>query len=385
MRFDRSFHGNRRAVRAIATFLTVTAAALLLSTATSVGALEAGDGIAAGCEAEGVYTSDPLQHGDLGPVTRSTDPADVELDATVIVSPPLIDVDEPLAAGDSFVCTLTVRNRHSEAATFEITPLGMVGSRAGNAGIEFIDASDERWEQTAGSWITPAVDSITLEPREVARIPFRVIVPKDPPVGSAYASLDVVSRAVARAGETTIPIESHLATQLLLRIGGDGAPKLSLHDVDAPKLRWDRDSWKLTGSLDNDGTLHANTSGRVRIRSLLGNDVATLDVRPATVLPGGRVAIAATWDGVPWLGLYQYDLRMTSDGDAASVATTEGWFVALPPWWQLAIFVAIFSTLLVRRVRAGRGRWEDEHDDDDDDPSSGGDYDFDLAERQLRG
>jgi hypothetical protein len=212
-----------------------------------------------------------------------------------------------------------------------------------------------------------------------------VIVPKDPPVGSAYASLDVVSRAVARAGETTIPIESHLATQLLLRIGGDGAPKLSLHDVDAPKLRWDRDSWKLTGSLDNDGTLHANTSGRVRIRSLLGNDVATLDVRPATVLPGGRVAIAATWDGVPWLGLYQYDLRMTSDGDAASVATTEGWFVALPPWWQLAIFVAIFSTLLVRRVRAGRGRWEDEHDDDDDDPSSGGDYDFDLAERQLRG
>jgi hypothetical protein len=377
-RFDTPFHGNRCAVRAIATFLTAAAAAVLLSAAPALGALQAGDGIAAACAAAS-------SNSPLGPVVRTTDPSNVKLNETVIVSPPLIVVDEPLTAGDTFDCTLTVRNRHDETATLELTPLGMVGSRSGNVGIEFVDDTDDRWSSTAGSWIDPKVNSITIPRRGVASIPFRVTVPDDPPVGSAYASLDVVSRATARAGDTTIPIESHVASQLLLRVGGDGAPDLELSDVSAPRLRWDRERWRLTASLDNVGTLHANASGRVRIRSLAGNEVTTLNVAPTTLLPGGRAAIAASWDGVPWLGLYRYDLRMTSDGDPASVATAEGWFVALPPWWVLAIVVACFLALLVRRVRTRHSRWSDGHDEDDgDDPSQGGDFDFDLAESQLR-
>lgn len=356
----------------------MTVGALLLSATAALGAIQPGDGIAAGCAAT-------RPNADLGPIVRSTDPVDVELNETTIVSPPLIVVDDPLAAGDTFVCTLTVRNRRSDAVTLKLTPLGMVGSRHGTTGIEFIDDGDDRWNTTAGGWIEPAADTITLPVRGVASIPFRVTVPSEPPVGSAYASLNVVSRAVARAGETSVPIESHVASQLLLRVGGDGVPALKLHDVEAPKLRWNRARWSLTAVLDNDGSLHANTSGRVRLRSLAGNEVATITTRAATVLPDGRAPIAVSWDEVPWLGLYRYDLRVTSDGDPASVATAEGWFVALPPWWVLAILVTMFITLLVRRIRHRHDRWSD-HDGSDDDDSSrdGGDFDFELAERQLR-
>jgi hypothetical protein len=161
----------------------------------------------------------------------------------------------------------------------------------------------------------------------------------------------------------------------LLRVGGEGRPDLRLRDVEAPKLRWNRAAWKLTANLDNHGTLHANASGRVRVKSIFGNVVAELPIRRETVLPGGREPVAGTWKGVPWFGLYRYDVRVengpASKGEQvpANVETVDGWFIALPPWWVL---VLIGMVLLALMVRWWRGRREDVWDDEPGAPDNSG-------------
>ena len=331
MRFGRTFHGNRRAVRRAWTFLVAVGALGVLATV-APGATEGPDfgrpALPTGCGSGSSAATSAVQ--------RDTDPGHVELDGTVIVTP-RIDVARQLEPGDTFTCILTIRSRRSERATFQLEPYGIIGSRARNAGFEFVDSTDERWDATAGPWIEPLVPEVTMVPREVVRVPVTVTVPAEPPVGSAYGSVNVVSRVRANAGENVVGIESQVATVFLLRIGGEGEPDLRLRDVQAPKLRWNRDAWKLTANLDNDGTLHANASGRVRVRSLFGNVVASLPIRRETILPGGREPVVGTWKGVPWFGFYRYDVRVENgplgkeQGTPNSIATANGWFVALPP------------------------------------------------------
>jgi hypothetical protein len=349
-----------------ATLLALVAIPLLPATSH---AAPSDENLPAGCTRAIVQPSQPPRVV-VPPVEYDTDADNVELDGTVIVSPERVEFTDPVQAGDIFTCTLTVRNRHEETATFELASLGITGSREPNAGYEFIDDTDDRWDATAGSWLVAAVDEVELEPRGVARVPVVVTVPDEPPTGSAYGSVDVVSRTSAPAGDTNVGIESHVAQVFLLRVGGDGAPDLSLTDVDAPKLRWDRESWPLTASLDNEGTLHASAAGRVRVRSIFGSTVAELPIARETVLPGGREQVDVRWKGVPWFGFYRWDVRMANaPGAPESIATADGWFIALPPWWMLALVALAIVAWIVHRVRRRRREWTELMDDElDSDP-----------------
>jgi hypothetical protein len=297
-----------------------------------------------------------------GVAQTGTDPADVPLDERTIVSPVVIDAE--VQPGDTLACTVTIRNRHAAPhTTFTFSTEGLTGSHADNIAVRFIDPSDPAAAKTAASWIVPSVPSITLAPREFAKVPITITVPKDPPRGGVFASFDVSPKAATAPGDTNVKIDARVAIPILLRVGGTGSPKLSLRDVHAPKLRWSRDPWTLRAKLDNDGTLHATPAGRVRVRSLFGNTVADLHVDGRPLLPGGRQPVVETWRGVPWLGFYRYDLRLMDATDTGgNIARAHGWFVALPPWWVLALAALVLLWPLVGKIRHG-GRERDAYDE----------------------
>jgi hypothetical protein len=274
--------------------------------------------------------------------SRSSDPAgSATIDESTKVSPDQVDVRRALEPGDAFTCIVTIRNRHARAMTFTLEPIGVRGARDG--GIAFIGFEDEAIASTAASWLDPAQSTITLKPRGVAKVPVTVTVPPKPPVGAAYAMLMVVPHTQARAAapDSSLGIQGRVAVAFLLRVGGEGRPKLTLREAAAPRLRWNRASWTYRARLENTGTLHARPRVRVRVRSLFGATVSTLDVSGRTLLPGGSEPIATTWRGVPWIGFYRYDVRVASSGSgtATSPARSSGWFVALPPWWLSTIAV----------------------------------------------
>jgi hypothetical protein len=207
---------------------------------------------------------------------------------------------------------------------------------------------------------------VTLAPRGTADVPVVLTVPDEPPVGSAYGGIDVVSTSSAPGpGDTNLGIEKHVVSAFLLAVGGEGAPDLQLRDVHAPKLRWSRDPWTLRAKLDNEGTLHATPRGRVRIRSLFGNVVNELKIADLPLLPGGRSSIERTWDDVPWFGIYRWDIRVAAGERSGEVDRADGWFVALPPWWVLAIAVAIilFAIFGARWRRRHESAWDDDDQD----------------------
>jgi hypothetical protein len=306
------------------------------------------------------------------PPKSDADPGNVPLDERTIVSPVVIEAE--VQPGDRIHCVITIRNRHKAPhTTFTFSTEGLTGSHAHNTDVRFIDPADPDAAKTAASWVVPGIPSITLAPRQVAAVPITITVPADPPRGGVFASFEVSPKAATSAGDTNVRIDARVAVPILLRVGGTGTPKLSLHDVHAPQLRWNRDPWTLRAKLDNDGTLHATPSGRVRVRSLFGNTVADLHVDGRPLLPGGRQPVIETWRGVPWLGFYRYDLRLTDSTDTGgNIARAHGWFVALPPWWVLVLAALVLSYAVVggiaRRRRRVVHRWEADHDDASDDP-----------------
>ena len=298
-------------------------------------------------------------------VAYDTDAPDVPLDGSTKVGPPVIDVDEPLVPGDGFECTVTVRNRRQSRTTFDLIPQGILGGRDGT---RYVDLDDPDADATAASWIS-APSGVTLEPREIARIPVRVVVPDDPPVGSAAAALTIAprTRAGATAGDTALGIEGRIAVAFLLKLGGGGEARLRLQEGSAPRLRWDRDPWTWRATLVNRGTLHASPAGRVRVRSVLGNVVTELPLAGRPLLPRGEQRLERTWKGVPWFGLYRWDARVGGRDDDVAAARASGWFIALPPWRMLALSALAIVLLLGRRLTRHRLDHVDDLDDLDDD------------------
>lgn len=299
-------------------------------------------------------------------VVRESDPADVPLDSRVIVSPTSFEFGEAAEPGDRFLCVITLRNRYPRTATLLLEPMGLVGSRSARSTAQFVEPADPDAASTAARWLKPRPARITLQPREVARVPVVVTIPEDAPIGAAYGTIDVFSKSTAPAGETVLGIESRVAVPFLFDIGGEGRPELQLDEVRAPKLRWNRDPWTLRANLDNDGTLHATPRGRVRLRSIFGNTVHQLPIAGTTLLPGGRQRIVETWDDVPWFGFYRYDVRVAPAGEdhADEVTRANGWFLALPPWWVLALAAAV---VLLAAAGVVRRRNEGPHPADEND------------------
>lgn len=359
MRFGSPFQGNRRVVRRCWSLLLVWGVVL----ATSGSALAATEDMNFGRPEFPGCTRTML----TPPVVYDTDPDNVELDRKVTISPPVFE-SPVLEPGERFVCVVEIHSRYDRRATFELRTVGIRGSHSSRASATFLDEEDPDAANTAASWLEPVVDEVTLDPRGVAEVPVVVTIPDDPPVGSAFGALDIVAKSTETGpGDTNLGIETHVLASFLLAVGGEGRPKYELGDVRAPKLRWNRDPWTLRANLDNDGTLHAVPRGRVRIRSLFGNVVNELKVADLPLLPGGRARIDRTWDDVPWFGVYRWDL-VVNDGDPVRTdesVRTEGWFVALPPWWVLAIAAAVIVFALVaRRVRRRHQRAWDDGDQD---------------------
>jgi hypothetical protein len=302
--------------------------------------------------------------------TSKRDAANVKLNGTVIVSPALLDVGLPLNAGDQITCVITIRNRRKNRTTFDLVPVGVLGSKSGDASIRFVAANGNDAGATAASWIKPAVASVTLPPRGVASVPVLISVPSSPPTGGVFGAIDVAPRlrADAAVGDATnLGVESRASIGVLLRIGGEGAAKFVLDKASAPLVRWAQDPWTWRAQLDNDGNAAARPVTTIQVKSLFGGTAAKLRNESRALLPGGRTLLVREWDNVPIFGIFRYEATVKPAGDdPGSTATDSGWIIALPPWWVIALFVGLLALIIGGAiVRRRRERAWAEYDDED--------------------
>jgi hypothetical protein len=301
------------------------------------------------------------------------DPGDVALDGRLI-APAIVEIEPALAAGTQRVrCWIRLRSRRADVTTFELASVGVVGVDADNRSVEYVDADDERFRETgAASWVVPASPELRMGPRDVVDVRIDIDVPEDAPPGGQYAGVSIApSEATQVAGAPdggTVGVRSRIVVPVLMRVSGPVERALTLRDLDAPTVRWNRERWTLDGRIINTGNVHATPDGKVEVRSVFGSRIASMPITERVLLPNGGTPLEVTWRRVPWFGIYRATTTVTPaerNGADVRAARDSRWIVALPPWW-VAAAMAILPVLLAvgawhrrRRERA----WHERHGD----------------------
>lgn len=305
-------------------------------------------------------------------VTIRTDPPSVPLDNSVKVSPTQFEID-PAEPGSSRVFTVTVRNRRTKATSFELVPIGLLGSDDPTKVVELLPDDDERNATTARDWIVPSSRSFRLRPRERAEVQVAIAVPPDAGAGGHYAALAVRQERSRLDGDRMLGVQSEVAIVLLARVPGGDDPDFRIRRVTAPTRIADRGAYRLVAEVENTGPVDLQARGTVRVSSLFGNVVAQMPIASRISLPKGRATAETTWKRTPWFGLYRVRVTMHPDGERAPLRRHERWLVCLPPWWLIAVAVAVALGLAIlwrrrRRWSEDEIEWDDEEVDAADDP-----------------
>lgn len=300
------------------------------------------------------YEHDTSSTTMVSTVHRSTDSANVPLNGTVVVSPTIVRLGT-VQPGTTRSFTVTVRNRRTRATTFELVPLGVRGASNPALAVRFLEPGSKGWGDTAAPWLHPAVPSVRLMPRGVAKVRIAVVVPGDLHGGGEFAALAVrPSAGTASSGGASVGLQGEVAVVVLAR--APGAPKhhLEVTRSDLPRLKFSRQSWNGMLVLRNRGNVEERESGTITMRNFFTRGAtARFSVATRTMLPGGAGAVQASWHHVPLLGLYRVQVRLHGDGTASPSVSHDSWLMVLPPWWVLALLVVLIALWI------GWSRWRD--------------------------
>lgn len=229
----------------------------------------------------------------------------------------------------------------------------------------------------ASEWVTVEISDTVLQPFEKITFDVIVDVPADAPVGSSYAGVEfditgtIDGSNAAPSGESQVGLRIVSVLQLLLTVPGPVERDLRLLEAKT------RDAFRLGGTsfvsygvrYRNEGTVNDHVKGRVRITSLFGNEVETLELRELTIIRGAERTDRVVWADPPRFGIFSATVEVTGD-DGRKIVRDLGHVFLLPPWWLVALIVAAlvlpFVYLWWRRRREWLQYLEDEDWDEDE-------------------
>lgn len=261
--------------------------------------------------------------------------------------------------------------------SFEITNYGTApislavypadGTTSSSGSLE-LSASGEPAE-AIGSWIKVKAPTVNLAAGEETSVDFSIEIPKDAAPGD-YVGGMVSSHIDAAAG--TVAVDRRLATQLAIRVGGEGTVNLALSQVSATApIAWNPFApvdATVDLTLANGGNLRARGSYTIRISGIFGLASTTRTYTAEELLPGSTVRLQQQVPGL-WPLLWQkVEVTMDTEGvDSLPAGTTTSsatfWSVPAGGVILLLLLVAAAITIAVRRNRAWDYAEEDASED----------------------
>ncbi|MBM9469364.1 COG1470 family protein [Nakamurella leprariae] len=218
----------------------------------------------------------------------------------------------------------------------------------------------------SGSWIQLAQNEITVPARSRATVPFRITVPATATPGDHPAG--VVASLSGAGADGSVNVEQRVGARVHLRVAGELTPRLEVQDLAADY----RGGWTLgaggtsTVGFDvvNTGNVRLSGTATLTVEAPFGVWDRTVELgQVPEILPGNRVHLTATVDGVPPLLVLSHRVSLTvaavaSDDVGALPGATEATArsAAMPWLWIviLIIAVAVVTILVQRRSRNRR-------------------------------
>lgn len=226
-------------------------------------------------------------------------------------------------------------------------------------------------------WVAP-LPQLTLKPQQIENLPVTIRVPANAAPGGYFAVIRMTATAPS-IDQTGVALSASLGALVLLRVNGDAKEHMSVESFYTQK-DGNKQSFIESSPLDfvvrikNDGNVHEQPVGKIRIKDMFGNDVATVNVNLGrnNVLPGSVRKFEAPLDSATignkiLFGRYTAQLTVTYGADKSATSELSFWvipyrliiggIVAL-----IAIFIAIrfalrrYTERVIDRSRRSRRR-----------------------------
>jgi hypothetical protein len=281
------------------------------------------------------------------------------------VAPTRIVINEA-RPGTSTTQYVHVRNRRSRTTTFTLEVVALAGSPDPLRRVTFLDPNDSATQATAKPWVRPMASQLELKPRQYAVVPVRVQIPASAQAGGHYAAV------VIRMEQAAIPngpqggrlgVSAEAAVPLLITVPGAVRTRARIVSMHAARFVRSRQSWPVQVLVENTGRVHVAPRGNLRVTSLLGNEVARIQVQPRTLLPGARDRTTVTWKRTPWIGRYRVETRLSWNGASGPVSKTLTLWV-MPPWWTWLLGACVLAAIVFGVARRRRAAWVPEEASD---------------------
>lgn len=140
------------------------------------------------------------------------------------------------------------------------------------------------------SWIQP-IDQLTLEPKQIKKIPVVIKIPANAPPGGYYGVVRF-SGTPPELDNTGVSLSASLGALILLRVNGEVVEKLSIEEFFTTNNGSKSSLFEFTPvtfveRIKNSGTIHEQPSGQITITDMFDNLVARVNINlpPRDILP----------------------------------------------------------------------------------------------------
>ena len=268
-----------------------------------------------------------------------------------------------LDPGQSLEDSFAITNYGTKPLNLSI--YGADGLTSANGALELLPATES--SNYIGAWIHVEEPSVILAAGEETEVGFTLNIPEDAEPGDYVGGM--ISSFVDSASDSTVAIDQRLATQLAVRVGGEGTTALAVTEASAAApIAWNPFApvdATVHATLANDGNLRARGSYTVKISGPFGVAPASHTFSAEELLPGSTVQLEQQVPGFWPLLWQQVEVTMDAEGidslpAGSSTVTTTFW--TLPAGWILILLVVMgaATVLGVRRARSGEYEEEDE-------------------------
>lgn len=272
--------------------------------------------------------------------------------ASVIkVSPPSLDVAR-LEPDTSYRYCVYIFNQSGGPRTYLLSSVDLVGSSDPKQQVDIIDPPT-----AAGTWVQPAVPSVTVPARSDAIVPFVLRTPSSIPDGTSVAGLRIANPPL---DDDQTGFNASVLTYIYVTAGDAKPSTPEVRDVSAPRLMINgRDdvTYRARFNVSNPGRTIIEYDASLSVGAF-GRTVHKSSRGRSPLLPGGSHDVVLEWKDVPWIGIYRPTAVLKHEGRSTEVRLP--WLFILPPVpYVIAILAAILVPLayVFYRWRRRRKEW----------------------------
>lgn len=275
-----------------------------------------------------------------------------------VVGPGKIQTE--MKPGETKTFNITLTNRQGKEKQFEIKIGDFKGSRDLGQTVVLLDG--ERGPYSLKDYL--AVDSFTfkLGHAERATIPVTISIPTDAQPGGLYGSIVIgtvttpeeqVEKGTSSKGVN--PVITRIGSLVFIKVAGDVKEDLKLKAFTVNHGKSFLFSNKANFQLlyENNGTIHENPYGTIRIKNLFGAEVGKIDIEPWFVMPDSLREREIAWEAPFIFGRYTATAEIEK-GYKDEVDTIALSFWVIPLKIVGLVFLGLVVLILVIRWLASK-------------------------------